>query len=220
MRRKLEAPNLGSLKPLFFPNHNPTLTLTSLKYRFPNPDPDEKTKEVLKVASENLFERWTVCAEITFISKIVSPMGVSRRLEALTDNSSKFRDLRKHLSPSTITPTLTITLLNYPYPNLNLTLIQKTKALCKFGQFFRLSRTKDKLSTSCRVPNKIPWHWDTHILLSTLYTHTMLNVRELTAIGNRWNLETRPTNVVQKDGYRENDGYRVPAGYRVQHIQN
>ena len=43
MRRKLEAPNLGSLKPLFFPN--------------PNPDPDEKTKEVLKVASENLFER-------------------------------------------------------------------------------------------------------------------------------------------------------------------
>ena len=57
MRRKLEAPNLGSLKPLFFSNHIPTLTLTSLKHRFPNPDPDEKTKEVLKVASENLFER-------------------------------------------------------------------------------------------------------------------------------------------------------------------
>ena len=57
MRRKLEAPNLGSLKPLFFPNHIPTQTLTSLKYRFPNPDPGEKTKEVLKVASENLFER-------------------------------------------------------------------------------------------------------------------------------------------------------------------
>ena len=57
MRRKLEALNLGSLKPLFFPNHIPTLTLTSLKYRFPNPDPDEKTKEVLKVASESLFER-------------------------------------------------------------------------------------------------------------------------------------------------------------------
>ena len=57
MRRKLEAPNLGSLKPLFFPNHIPTLTLTSLKYHFPNPDPDEKTNEVLKVASENLFER-------------------------------------------------------------------------------------------------------------------------------------------------------------------
>ena len=29
----------------------------------------------------------------------------------------------------------------------------------------------------------------------------MLNVRDLTAIGNRWNLETRPTNVVQNDGY-------------------
>ena len=35
----------------------------------------------------------------------------------------------------------------------------------------------------------------------------MLNVRELTAVGNRWNLETRPTNDVQNDGYRENDGY-------------
>ena len=57
MRRKLEAQNLGSLKPLFFSNHIPTLTLTSLKDRFPNPYPDEKTKEVLKVASENLFER-------------------------------------------------------------------------------------------------------------------------------------------------------------------
>ena len=59
MQRKLEAPNLGSLKPLFFEfsNHIPTLTLTSLKYRFPNPDLDEKTKEVLKDASENLFER-------------------------------------------------------------------------------------------------------------------------------------------------------------------
>ena len=116
MRRKLEAPNLGWLKPLFFPNHIPTLTLTSLKYRFPNPDPDEKTKEVLKVASENLFERWTVCAEITFVSKIVSPMSVRRRLEALTDNSPKFRDHREHLSTSTITPTQTITLLKYPYP--------------------------------------------------------------------------------------------------------
>ena len=108
-----------------------------------------------------------------------------------------------------------------PLPNLNLTLIQKTKALCKLGQFFRLSRTWDKFSTSCRVPNKIAWHvhWDTHIPLSTLYTHTMLNVCELTAIGNRWNLETRlTTNVVKYDGYRENDGYRVPAGYRVQHI--
>ena len=48
----------------------------------------------------------------------------------------------------------------------------------------------------------------------------MLNVRELTAIGNRWNLAKRPPNVVQNDGYRENDGYRVPAGYRVQHIQH
>ena len=48
----------------------------------------------------------------------------------------------------------------------------------------------------------------------------MLNVRELTAIGNRRNLEKRPTNVVQNDGYRENDGYRVPAGYRVQHISS
>ena len=46
----------------------------------------------------------------------------------------------------------------------------------------------------------------------------MLHVRELTAIGNRWNLAKRPPNVVQNDGYRENDGYRVPAGYRVQHI--
>ena len=46
----------------------------------------------------------------------------------------------------------------------------------------------------------------------------MLNVRELTAIGNRWNLAKRPPNVVQNDGYRENDGYRVLAGYRVQHI--
>ena len=46
----------------------------------------------------------------------------------------------------------------------------------------------------------------------------MLNVLELTAIGNCCNLAKRPPNVVQNDGYRENDGYRVPAGYRVQHI--
>ena len=142
MRRKLKGPNLGSLKPLFFSNHIPTLTLTSLKYRFPNPDPDEKTKEVLKVASENLFERWTLCAEITFIWKIVSPMGVRRRLEALTDNSSKFRDHRKHLSLSTFTlPEPLITLLNHPYPNLNLTLIQKTKALCKLGGSWTVFQT-------------------------------------------------------------------------------
>ena len=55
MQRKLEVPNLGSLKPLFFLNHIPTVTLTSLNYRFPNPDPDEKTKDVLKVASEKAF---------------------------------------------------------------------------------------------------------------------------------------------------------------------
>ena len=48
--------------------------------------------------------------------------------------------------------------------------------------------------------------------------HTMLNVRELTAIGNSCNLAKRPPNVVQNDGYRETDGYRVPAGYRVQHV--
>ena len=47
----------------------------------------------------------------------------------------------------------------------------------------------------------------------------MLNVRELTAIGNRWNLAIRLPNVVQNDGFRENDGFRVPAGYRVQHIK-
>ena len=46
----------------------------------------------------------------------------------------------------------------------------------------------------------------------------MLNVRELTAIGNRWNLAIRPPNVVQNDGFWENDGYSAMAGYRVQHI--
>ena len=58
------------------------------------------------------------------------------------------------------------------------------------------------------------------IICCTLSTHTMLNVRELAATGNRWNLAIRPPNVVQNDGYacRENGGYRVPAGYRVQHI--
>ena len=66
-------------------------------------------------------------AEITFISNIVSSMGVRRRLEALTDNPSKFRDHRKHLSPSTITSTLTLTLLEYSTQTLNLTLIQKLK---------------------------------------------------------------------------------------------
>ena len=101
------------LKPLFFPNHTATPTLIPIRKR-----------KVPKVTSKNLFQRWTVRAEITFISNIVSPMGVRRRLEALTDNSSKFRDHRKHLSPSTITSTLTLTLLKYPYPNLNLTLIQ------------------------------------------------------------------------------------------------
>ena len=140
-------------------------------------------------------------------------MGVRRRLEALTDNSSKFRDHRKHLSPSTITPTLTITLLKYPYPNLNLILIQKLK-LCVYLDSFSDLRGLGINSMSCRVPK----HDVTGILtyrclaMSTLSTHTMLNVRELMAIGNRGNLETKPTNVVQ------DDGYKIPAGYRVQHV--
>ena len=62
-------------------------------------------------------------------------MGLRGRLKALTDNSSKFRDHRKHLSPSTITPTLTITLLKYPYPYLNLTLIQKLKLCVNLDSF-------------------------------------------------------------------------------------
>ena len=144
-------------------------------------------------------------------------MGVRRRIEALTDNWSKFQDHRKHLSPSTITPTLTLTLLKYPYPNLNPTLIQKLKLSKKLDSYSDF-RGLNNFSTSCRVPNWNAWHWDTQIPPSTLSTHTMLNVRELTAIGNRWNLAKRPPNVVQNDGYRENDGYRVPAGYRVQHI--
>ena len=41
----------------------------------------------------------------------------------------------------------------------------------------------------------------------------MLNVRELTAIGNRLNLAKRRPNVVQNDGYRENDGYMVQHIY-------
>ena len=146
-------------------------------------------------------------------------MGVRRRLEALTDNSSKFQDHRKHLSPSTITPTLTLTLLKHPYPNLNPTLIQKLKLseTVKLDSYLDF-RGLNKFSTSCRVPNKC-MTLEYSIPLSTLSTHTRLNVRELTAIGNRWNLAKRPPNVVQNDGYRENDGYRVPAGYRVQHIQ-
>ena len=135
MRRKIEAQNLGSLKLLFFPYHIPSLTLTLLKYRYPNPDPHPKMKEVPKVNSGSLFYRRTVRAEITFISNIVSPIGVRRRLETVTENSSKFRDRRKHLSPPTITPTLTLTLLKYPYPNLNLTLIQKLNLSVKLDSY-------------------------------------------------------------------------------------
>ena len=138
MPRKLEAQTLASLNPLFFPNHTPTLTIILLKYGYPNLDPNPKTKEVPKVTSENLFEPWTVCAEITYISNIVSPMGVRRRLEALTDSSSKFRDCRKHLSAPAITPPgpLTLTLLKLiPYPNLNLNLIQKLKLPVKLDSY-------------------------------------------------------------------------------------
>ena len=113
-----------------------------IKYSYPNPDPDLKTKEVPKVTSEVTSETFLsveLRAEITFISNIVSPMGVRRRLEALNDNSSKLQDHPKHLSPSTITPTLTLTLLKYPNPNLNPN--PKTKAFCKNGQLFGLSRT-------------------------------------------------------------------------------
>ena len=90
MRTIPAAENRGAL---FFPNHTPNLTL--LKYRNPNLDPDPKTKKVPKVTSE-FFSSVELRAEITFISNIVSPMGVRRRLEALTDNSSKFQDHRKH----------------------------------------------------------------------------------------------------------------------------
>ena len=101
LAKEARSPKSGIVKnPLFFPNHTPTLTL--LKCRYPNNDPDPKMKEVPKVTSENLLSI-ELRAEITFISNIVSPMGVGRRLEALTDKSSKFRDHRKHLSPSTIT---------------------------------------------------------------------------------------------------------------------
>ena len=122
LAKEARSPKSGIVKkPLFFPYHTPTLTL--LKYRSPNPDPDPKTKEVPKVTSEVASENLLSVeqrAEITFISNIVSPglMGVRRRLEALTDNSSKLQDHRKHLSPSTITPTLTLTLLKYLHPNL------------------------------------------------------------------------------------------------------
>ena len=113
LAKEARSPKSGIVKnPLFFPNHTPTLTL--LEYRYPNNDPDPKTREVPKVTSEVTSENLLsieLPAEITFISTIVSPMGVGRRLEALTDNSSKFRDHRKHLSHSTITPTLTLTLL-------------------------------------------------------------------------------------------------------------
>ena len=51
LAKETRSPKSGIGKnPLFFPDHTPTLTL--LKYRYPNPDPDRKTKEVPKVASE------------------------------------------------------------------------------------------------------------------------------------------------------------------------
>ena len=141
MRRKLEAPNLESLK-LFFPNHIPTLTLTSLKYRFPNPDPDEKRKRFWK-SLQKIFLSVELCAQKLLLSR-------KSYLQWVCEGGSKLWPTTRRNSgiiestyeaPSTITPTLTITLLKYPYPNLNLTLIPKTKALCKLGQFFRLSRT-------------------------------------------------------------------------------
>ena len=133
LAKEIRSPKSGIGKnPHFFPNHTPTLTI--LKYRYPNPDPDLKTKRLQKSLQKSLqkiFLSVELPAEITFISNIVSPMGERRRLEALTDNSSKFQDHRKHLSPSSITPTLTLTLLKYPYPNLNL--IQKLKLSVKFS---------------------------------------------------------------------------------------
>ena len=120
LAKEARSPKSGIVKnALFLPNHTPNLTL--LKYRNPDPDPDPKTKEVQKVTfseviSENLFEV-ELRAEISFISNIVSPMGVRRRLEALTDNSSKFQDHRKALIS-----------LNYnPYPNPNLAKIPLPK---------------------------------------------------------------------------------------------
>ena len=79
-------------------------------------------------------------------------MGVRRRLEALTDNSLKFQDHRKHSSPSTI-PYPNPNLAKIPYPNLNLTLIPKLKLSVKLDSYSDLRRL-NKFSTSCRVPNK------------------------------------------------------------------
>ena len=213
LAKKARSPKSGIVKnPLFFPDHTPTLTL--LKYRYPNPDPDPKTKEVPKVTaevtSENFFECWTVRAEITFISNIVSPMGVRRWLEELTDNSSKFRDHRKHLSHSTITPTLSLSLLKYPYPNLNLTLIPKLRLSVKLDSYLEI-RGLNKFSTSCRVPNKCMTLGYSNTAVYVVYAH---NAKCRWTDGYRESLKPCKDyqNVVQ------NDGYRAPAGYRVQHI--
>ena len=49
--KEARSPKSGIVKnPLFFPFHTPTLIL--LKYCYPNPDPNPKTKEVPKVTSE------------------------------------------------------------------------------------------------------------------------------------------------------------------------
>ena len=95
-------------------------------------------------------------------------MGERRRLEALTDNSSKLQDHRKHLFPSTI-----------PYPNPNLakiplpkplTLIQKLKLSVKLDSHSDF-RGLNKFSTSCRVPNKCMTLGYSNTAVYVVYAH-------------------------------------------------
>ena len=132
-------------------------------------NPIRKRKRFQK-SLQKIFLSVELRTEITFISNIVSPMGVRRRLEALTDNSSKFQDNQKHLSPSTITPTLTLTLLKYPYPNLNLTPLQKLKLSVKLDRYSDF-RGLNKFSTSWRVPNKCMTLGYSNTAVYVVYAH-------------------------------------------------
>ena len=213
LAKEAQSPKSGIVQnPLFFPNHTPSITL--LKYRYPNPNPDLKTEEVPKVtsevASENLWALNCAHRNYFYLEHRISH-GCAKAARSADQQLVEIPGSSKALISLDYNPTLTLTLLNYPNPNLNLTLIQKLKLSVKLDSYSDF-RGLNKFSMSCRVPNKcMTLARDTQIPLSTLSTHTMLNVRELTTIGNRWNLAIRLPNVVQNEGYGEWRLWHRPA---------
>ena len=115
LAKEARSPKSGIVKyALFFPNHTPNLTL--LKYRNPNPDPDPKTKEVPKVTSENLFERWTARRNYFYLEHRIS-RGCAKAARSADRQLAEIPGSSKALIS-----------LNYnPYPNPNLAKIPLLK---------------------------------------------------------------------------------------------